>query len=121
MSKAALSIRWFAVYLFLLGASLIMFPNLMLAIFAFPGTTEVWIRVAGVLVFNIGLYYRAAAPAEQRSFFLATIFARSFVLIAFTAFVILGYARPMLIAIGSIDFAGAIWTLTALRNRSPAA
>lgn len=118
MSNAALSIRWFAAYLFLLGAALATVPNPMLSIFGFPGTAEVWIRVAGVLVFNIGLYYWAAAPAEHAGFFMATVFARTLVVIAFTMFVLFGFAKPVLIGIGMIDFIGAMWTLIALKKRS---
>jgi hypothetical protein len=116
MSHAALSVRWFAAYMYLLGAALVTIPNLMLHLFAIPPTGEVWIRVAGVLVFNIGNYYWFAAPAESASFFISTAVSRTFVLCAFSAFVVLGFAKPVLIAIGSVDFAGALWTLAALRN-----
>ncbi|NTU94365.1 MAG: hypothetical protein HGB29_10400 [Chlorobiaceae bacterium] len=115
MSKAALSIRWFAVYMYLMGAMLITAPDLVLTTLTFPGTNEVWIRVSGVLVFNSGTFFWFAAPAESVGFFTATVFTRVFVFAAFTSFVLLGLVQPMLVAIGSIDLAGAVWTLRALK------
>jgi hypothetical protein len=61
MSRAAISIKAFAVYAFVVGAGLVVAPNGMLGVFGIPHTTEVWIRVVGVLAFNIGAYYWCAA------------------------------------------------------------
>lgn len=54
MSKPALTLKWFGIYLLMLGAGLALLPNLLLSLFLIPPTDEVWIRVVGVLVFNIG-------------------------------------------------------------------
>ena len=116
MSKPAFSLKVFSIYLNLLGASLMIAPNILLALFGFPPVTDVWLRVAGVLVFNIGVYYRFAARGECREVFLGSVYARVFVLAAFIAFVLIGLAKPALILIGSVDFAGAIWTWIALKN-----
>lgn len=116
MSKPAFTLKVFSIYLNLLGASLMIAPNLLLPLFGFPPTTEVWIRVAGVLVFNIGIYYRFAASNASLEFFMASAYARFFVLVAFSAFVLFGLARPALILIGSIDFFGGIWTLLAVKH-----
>ena len=94
MSKPALTLKVFGVYLFILGLGLILLPNLILSVFGVPPTSEVWIRVVGVLVFNIGIYYWYAAKHEARIIFLASVYARTFVLAAFIAFVVTGLVSP---------------------------
>lgn len=116
MSHAAFTIKAFAVYLGALGASLVFAPNLMLALFGFAPTSEVWIRVLGVVVFNLGWYYWYAAVSEARPFFAASVATRVFALIAFTGLVVAGFAPPMLALFGVIDAAGGAWTWLALRK-----
>ncbi len=115
-SKAAFTIAAFGYYLLLLGLVVLLVPNLFLSIFQIPITSEVWIRVVGVLVFNIGIYYIYAAKCEATAFFQASIYTRIFVLIAFTAFAALGLASPKLILLSSGDVLGAIWTYMALKK-----
>lgn len=115
MSRAAQTVQAFGGYLIALGLALVVMPNLMLAAFTLPQTNEVWIRVVGVLVFNVGIYYIAAARCEARGFFVATVYARFGVLLAFTAFAMTGLAEPLLILFGLLDALGALWTARALR------
>lgn len=116
MSKAAFTIKVFGVYVFILGLILLILPNKLLSIFGIPETTEVWIRVLGVIVINIGVYYWYAAKSEAKPFFIASIFARMFVLAAFIALVLLSFVKPALILFGAIDCAGGIWTFLALKG-----
>ena len=115
MTKAALSVFAFSVYLFVLGLVLLVVPNVLLGLFRFPETHEVWVRVVGMLVVILGYYYSTAARHELTPFLRATVFARFSVLVFFTAFVVIGLAPPVLILFGIIDAAGAIWTGLALR------
>lgn len=116
MSHAAFTIKAFAVYLVALGASLVFVPNLMLSIFGFAPTNEVWIRVLGVVVFNLGWYYWYAGVSEARPFFAASVATRVFALLAFSGLVAKGFAPPMLALFGVIDAAGGAWTWAALRR-----
>ncbi len=116
MSKAAFTIKAFAVYLVGLGALLALVPNLMLSLFGFAPTTEVWIRVLGVVVFNLGWYYWYAAVSEARPFFAASVVTRAFALVAFAGLVAVGFAQPTLMLFGAIDAAGGLWTWLALRS-----
>ncbi len=50
MSNGAKSVFVFAIYLLLLGVTLLAIPNAMLSLFAYPTTDEVWIRVAGITI-----------------------------------------------------------------------
>lgn len=115
MSKSAFTVKAFGIYLLVLGVGLTFAPNLLLSVFGMPATSEVWIRVVGVLVFNIGIYYIYAAKCEAKAFFQASVYTRVLVLTSFAAFVALGFASPVLIFFGAVDFAGGIWTQLALR------
>jgi hypothetical protein len=115
MSKSAFTLKAFGIYLLVLGVMLIIVPNILLSIFHIPETSEVWIRVVGVLTFNIGIYYVYAARCEAKAYFRASVYTRTFVFLSFTAFAVLGLAKPILILFGAIDFCGGIWTHIALR------
>ncbi|MCJ7579004.1 MAG: hypothetical protein MUP98_00545 [Candidatus Aminicenantes bacterium] len=118
MSRAAKSVFFFGIYVILLGVFLVLAPNVLLKFFNVPETSEVWIRVAGVLVLLIGYYYVRAATNEEglTKFFRWTIYTRSSVIVFFTVFVLLNYVKPILILFGVFDLAGAIWTALALRS-----
>jgi hypothetical protein len=116
MSKAALSVFVFSIYLFALGAVLLIAPNALLLLFGLPETSEVWVRVVGMLVVILGYYYATAARNELTAFLRATVYARISVLVCFTAFVFFGFAPPVLILFGVIDALAAGWTAIALRS-----
>jgi len=115
MSQATTSIRVFAVYLVILGATLIAAPDLVLRPFGIPHSPEVWIRVVGVLAAVLGLYYFVAARFELVPFYRATVVGRIFVFLSFGALALLGFAPPSLALFGAVDLAGAIWTAASLR------
>jgi hypothetical protein len=116
MSKTAFTIKAFAAYLAVLGVGLVLVPNLLLSLFGMAQTTEVWIRVLGVVVLNLGVYYWAAAECEALLFFRASIYTRALVLACFVGFVLLGLAKPVLVLFGLADAAGALWTWLTMRR-----
>ena len=116
MSRSALSLFVFSIYLYLLGFVLVVTPNTLLRIFEFPDADGLWIRVVGMLMIILGFYYSHAARSELRAFFVWTVIARTSVLLFFVAFVIAGFAPTTLILFGVIDFAAAMWTLLAMRS-----
>src|SRR4030042_5906437 len=115
MSKSALSIFVFGLYVAVLGIIMIVVPNFLLKI-SRTSTTEVWIRVVGLLLLYLGFYYTQAARKEMTDFFRWTVYTRSTVIVFFAAFVLLGFAKPPMIMFGVIDLLGAIWTGLALRS-----
>ena len=115
MNQATRSIRVFAVYVVILGATLIAAPDLVLAPFGVPHSPEGWTRVVGVLAAVLGLYYFVAARFELVPFYRATVFGRVFVFLSFSALALFGFAPPSLALFGAIDLAGAIWTAASLR------
>lgn len=116
MSKSAFSVRVFSIYMIVFGSVLIVAPNLILSIFAVAETHEVWIRIVGVLILIVGYLDFMASRNELLIFFRWTVAARLSVPVFLIAFVILGFAPPILILFGAIDAAGAIWTAVCLRK-----
>jgi hypothetical protein len=115
MSSSGRSLFIFGIYLTLLGICMIAIPNTILNIFDLPTTSEVWIRVAGVLVLVIAFYDIQAGRNNLVNFLRWSIIARTSVIVFFTAFVLFGFVKPILILFGALDLFGAVWTYLALR------
>ena len=78
VSRGALSVFVFGVYLLGLGSTLILIPNPFLAVFGLPPVTDVWIRAMGMTFFFLGTYHVVAARHESsRSFSIRCTSARS--------------------------------------------
>ena len=118
MSYPAKTMFAFGCYLLLFGASLLLVPNMVLGLFNVPPTSEVWIRIVGMLVFFLGIYYLAAARSELRPFMVWSARLRASVMLFFGAFVIAGLAPPVLLLIAAVDLAGALWTWSALQKEA---
>jgi hypothetical protein len=112
MSRSALSARGFAVYVFVVGAALAIAPNVLLSLFRFAPTSEIWIRLLGVVAFNIGVFTWVCA--EYRRFLVASVYTRAGVFVTMTVFAVTRMAPPMLIVFGAMDLLGAVWTYWAL-------
>jgi len=115
MSKAARSVYVFGVYLVVAGTGFLLIPNLVLGTLGVPPTTEVWIRVLGLVVTVLGIYYVAAARSGATLYFLVSVWVRSAFLVAMIAFVALGLAPLPLVGFGIVDALGALWTGLSLR------
>ncbi len=116
MATAAQTIRVFGIYLLILGAVLILVPNLLLGLFKLDPVTDVWIRVVGMLAFLLGVYYNHVANAKLRSLIRLSVPVRLSVLGFFGAFVLLKLAPPMLMVFAIVDALAALWTWIALRR-----
>jgi hypothetical protein len=115
MLNPARSITVFGIYLLLSGLSFILIPNLILPLFGFAPTTEVWIRVVGLLAAILGFYFLYSVRHADYHFFRATLYARLTFFTGLVLMALLGWGSPLLIAFGLIDLAGAAWTWMALR------
>src|SRR5712672_3307034 len=91
MSAAARTILVYSIYVFGLGATLLLAPNIPLPIVGLPQATEVWIRVAGMTVIFLSIYFYVAARNEYREIFKASVPIRFAVVGFFAAFAGLGY------------------------------
>ena len=116
MSKAAFSIKASCCYILVLGLALVLVPNLVLLALRMLPTSEIWIRVLGVVVINIGVFYWIAAQTESVALFRASVVVRPLVLVWFAGFVALGLTSPMVLVFGAVEVVGALWTWLALRS-----
>ena len=74
MASAATTIKLFGVYVIMTGLTLLLTPNLLLALFGTPEAKEIWIRVLGALAIVVGYYYYwACAVGNARAFFAASV------------------------------------------------
>jgi hypothetical protein len=121
MSKSALSSKVFAIYLFVVGPVLVLAPNFLLGLFGIAPSSEVWIRVVGLIAVNLGVYSWVAAKHENTSFLAASVYTRISVFVAFTIFALIGLVSPMIILFGVVDLAGGLWTHFALKADALAA
>ena len=115
MTKTARTVQAFGAYLAVLAIGLMAAPDLLLPLFGMPRTTEVWIRVAGLVVFNEGVCYWFAAKSNAIPFFRASFYVRCLAPIVFGIFVLAGLASPPLVAFGLVDLMAGIWTFLTLR------
>lgn len=116
MTRAARSIVYFGVYVFVTGLVLLLVPNVLLSIFGLGSTTEVWIRVLGCVATALGAYYVVMGRAEATAFFEATLWGRGWIFLSFLGLVLVGMAKPPLVLFGVVDLLGAIWTWRALKT-----
>jgi len=116
MSPAARSILVYAIYLFGLGAALLLVPNIPLPIFGLAEAHDVWIRVLGMTVIFFASFYFVAARNEYRELFRASVLTRLAVPFVFASFVIAGFAPWNLILFTPPDILFATWTYLVLRD-----
>jgi hypothetical protein len=120
MTPVARSVLIYSIYVFGLGATLLLAPNVPLPIFGLAQATEVWIRVAGMTVIFLGIFYVVAARNEYREIFVASVWIRFAVPFVFAGFVVAGFAPWNLILLTPLDVIFAVWTLVSLRGSTPA-
>ena len=116
MSKSAKSVFIYGIYLAINGLMLLLVPNVLLNSLGIEPTTEVWIRLAGILLMAIAVYYILAAKYELIVIMKATAFIRFSIIFFFTAFVLLELVSSSIIIISVIDFLGGAWTFLMLRK-----
>lgn len=114
MSQPARTIQIWSFYMIGLGLILLIVPNLLLSLFGIAPTSEVWIRVIGVIVLVLGYYYFQAARHELTPLFHWSVTARILPIVAFSLLVVLASAPPQLILFGLVDLLSALWTRWAL-------
>jgi hypothetical protein len=115
MTKAARSVFVFGIYLYGLGATLMVAPNPFLLLFGLPPVNDVWVRALGMAFLFLATYHVVAARHEFMPLFRTSVYLRALVIAFFAGFVALGFVKPVLILFGCFDLAGATWTAVSLR------
>ena len=116
MSKSAKSVFIYGIYLATNGLMLLIVPDVLLNSLGIETTTEVWIRLAGILLMAIAVYYFLAARYELIVIMKATAFIRFSIIFFFTAFVLMKMVSSSILIISIIDFLGGAWTFFMLRK-----
>jgi hypothetical protein len=98
------------------GLGFLIMPNPLLTLFRFSTTTEGWIRIVGLLVAILGVYYIYCAQNNVIAFFRITAYARVAFALGSLMLVLLKLMEPPLLLFGALDTLGAIWTWLSLRS-----
>ena len=117
MTKPALSIMAWGLYEIGVGLGFLLIPNVLLPIFGFPTTTEVWIRVLALVVLALALYHIHCARNDVVPFFQITVPGRIGFAIGLVALFLMGLSGAGLLLFAIIEILGAAWTWSALRTR----
>jgi hypothetical protein len=118
VTSTAKSIFYYSFYIMGMGLGLLFIPNLVLGIFGFPPTSDIWIRILGLFAFCAGMLYFYCGRTNQMGFFRISITERIVFFLGMVGIVLFLPVNPLLILIGSVDLFGAIWTALTLRNSS---
>jgi hypothetical protein len=116
MTSAAKSIFYYSFYMLGMGLGLLFIPNLILGVFSFETTNDVWIHILGLFAFCAGMLYFYCGHTNQIGFFRISVFERIVFFLGMVGIVLFLQANPMLALIGSVDLFGAIWTAVTLRR-----
>lgn len=118
MSRAALSLFIFGIYLVFIGITMLFIPEMMFAILMYPTAPDIMSRLFGMIIILLAYYYIRAALDEEgmKKFFMWTVHTRASVIIFMIIFAVLQFVSFLILIFGAIDFAAAIWTFWALRK-----
>ena len=119
MQKTYKSLYWQMIYVIGAGLPSVFFPNTFLEICGFEPTSEIWIRVLGLLLLAFSFYYYAMVKNGTPEVIKATIYGRTFFSLGLIAFVIVGIAKLPLLGVAVSELALTAWTWSELRNEKP--
>jgi hypothetical protein len=114
--KRHLSLLAQASYVIITGLQLIFVPNMLLSLFEFGETYEIWIKVLGIVILPLAFVYVAISKSGNADVVRSTVWSRLFVGAGFTLLAISGQAPLSLILFGAIDVATAVWTWVELKK-----
>lgn len=103
-------------YVFGAGLALIFFPNVLLGIFGLPEANEVWIKIMGLLVLTLTIYYYFMAYSGNDTVAMATVYGRLFFCTGLILFVVFGIAELPLIGFALLEIGLALWTWRELKK-----
>lgn len=118
MSRAALSLFIFGLYLIIIAIIFLFVPEILFSIVMVPTDPDIMSRLFGMIVIFLAYYFIRAALDEEglTKFFMWTVHTRVTVIIFQIVFVVLQLVSFIILFFGAIDLAAAIWTFWALRK-----
>jgi hypothetical protein len=106
-----------SIYVVLTGLQLIFVPNILLNMFGFDATSEIWIKVLGIVILPLAFVYYAVSKSGNQDVVLSTVWSRLFVGAGFVLLALTGQAKLNLILFAGIDIATAVWTWIELKRK----
>ena len=106
-----------AIYVIITGLQLIFVPNMLLNMFGFDATSDIWIKVLGIVILPLSAVYYAISKQGNEESVRATIISRGFVGVGFILLALSGQAKLNLILFAGIDIATAVWTWVELKKK----
>ena len=116
MSRAAMSLFVFGIYVAIVGVALIVVPSFFMSVLRLPPATVGWARIVGLLTVIIGAYDIVGSRAGCMPYIRASIPVRFFFAGSTLILVLTGQMPATIALLGATDIAGAIWTMLALRT-----
>ena len=116
LSKNYLSLTVQSVYVVLTSLQLIFVPNMLLGMFGFEPTSEIWIKVLGLVVLSLYFLYNGINKSNNAELVWATVYSRVLVGTGFLLLVLTGQAKAALILFAGIDIVTAIWSWQELKK-----
>ena len=105
-----------SIYVVLTGLQLIFVPNMLLNMFDFGETYEVWIKVLGVVVLSLSIVYYTISKSGNQEVVKATVWSRLIVGVGFILLALSGQAKMTLILFAGFDIVTAVWTWMELKK-----
>ena len=105
-----------SIYVLLTGLQLVFVPNMLLGIFGFDETSEVWIKVLGLVVISLSFIYYALHKSGNAEVATASMWARFFVGAGFILLVVSGQTKAAMVLFAGVDIATATWTWFELKK-----
>lgn len=101
------------------GLALAIAPRPVLHLLNTPleAAAQPWVRFTGLVLLAYAMGYHVAGWTGQRTYMRASVVLRVFSLVVIGAFVLLDWLPKAWLALGLVDFAGAVWTTLELRWR----
>ena len=115
MSKAAISILVFGIYLAIGGFLLVGAPAFVCQMLTLDAPQGVWVRMTGMFFCILAFYCVCAASQEATAFIRWSVYTRPTTLLFLGAFVAAKLVQPVILIFGVIDVAASLWTAFALR------
>ncbi len=116
MSRTAISVYVWGLYLVSAGTLLALIPGIFLPLVGVPAPANFWPRFLGIVFIVLGGFFLVAAKNNLGPFFRATIPARIFGWLGLSTLYLTGLGPKALLFFGMIDLIGAISTAVAMRK-----
>lgn len=116
MTKTALSVYMFGLYaIFGIGLPFLLIPHFALGLFGMTAGDDMWVRMLGLFVLIMGVYYVMAVRVDFEPFYNWTVPARYSTAAFMTVMPILGAVAPTILIFAAVDAISATLTLLARR------